>query len=399
MTDVIGRDLVRRAGELKSALAKGAADRDRARVFPLEEIRKVRDAGITAALVPRRFGGPGATFEELVDVILALAEADPNIAQCLQPHFALQDVLRLYGSEEQQTRYLGEIADGAIITNALAERGGKFIGDIATQAIPDGSGYRLDGTKYYCTGSLAADGFWTLSLTPEGERLIAIVGADQAGVRREDDWDAMGQRTTASGTVHLEGVRVVGAAVIEAEQVWTERNFIGASAQLSHTAIDTGIAHAALFDAVTYAQTRGRPAPESGVQFLYDDPYVIETIGRMRVQAVGAEAVVKRAARLLEEAAQHQLSESLSGQALDRVLAEASIAVAEAKVVSTNAALRNTELMYQVGGASMASRADNYDRHWRNARTHTVHDPLSYKLKAIGQFLLSDRFPVIGTKI
>ena len=73
--------------------------------------------------------------------------------------------------------------------------------------------------------------------------------------------------------------------------------------------------------------------------------------------------------------------------------------MAEAKVVSTNAALRNTELMYQVGGASMASRADNYDRHWRNARTHTVHDPLSYKLKAIGQFLLSDRFPVIGTKI
>ena len=197
----------------------------------------------------------------------------------------------------------------------------------------------------------------------------------------------------------LDGVWVADDEVMQAGHLWSTRNYVGAAAQLGHAAIDAGIAEAAFREALGYARDHGRPLPESGVTRLADDPYVSATIGDMRVQSVAATAVVVAAADVLEEAANAQLQTREMNAQLERLLAQASIAVAEAKIVSSRAALRNCEQLFQVGGASMTARKLNFDRHWRNARTHTVHDPLSYKFKAIGDFYLNDRYPVIGTKI
>lgn len=392
--------LVASARALIPRIAEGAASRDANGEVPLEAVGWLREAGITAAHVPREYGGPGATFVQLAEIVLALGEADPNVAQALQPHFAFHDVLSFGAPENLRRRCFAQILDGAIITNALAERGGKFIGDIATTATRVDGGYRLDGTKFYCTGSFAADAFWVLSGTALDERMIAVVPLDREGVTVEDDWDAMGQRTTASGTARFDQVFVSDDEIMASERVWMERNFVGAAAQLSHTAIDAGIAMAALQEAVDYVRTRGRPMPESGVERLGDDPYVLETIGEMRVEAVSSRAVVLNAASTLDAAASRQLAApEKSSPELERDLAAASIAVAEAKIASTRSALRNTELLFQVGGASMAARSLNLDRHWRNARTHTIHDPVSYKYRAVGEFVLNERYPTIGTKI
>jgi alkylation response protein AidB-like acyl-CoA dehydrogenase len=391
--------LVDAAQALREPIEAGAAQRDREREFPLEAMGWVRDAGITAARVPLEYGGAGASFRDLARIMIALSQADPNLAQSLQPHFALQEALRIVASPATQARYFQQMADGTIITNALAERGGKFIGDIATQAVRENGGYRLTGTKYYCTGSFVADAFWVLSGAASAERLLAIVPADRAGVTIEDDWDAMGQRTTASGTVTLDNVWVADDEVMQAAHLWSTRNYVGAAAQLGHAAIDAGIAAAAFREALGYARHHGRPLPESGVTRLADDPYVSATIGDMSVQSVTATAVVLATADVLEEAANAQLQTRDMNAQLELALAQASIAVAEAKIVSSRAALCNCEQLFQVGGASMTARKLNFDRHWRNARTHTVHDPLSYKFKAIGDFYLNDRYPVIGTKI
>ena len=166
--------LVDAARALREAIEAGAAQRDRDREFPRQAMGWVRDAGISAARVPLEYGGPGASFRDLAHIMIALSQADPNLAQSLQPHFALQDALRIVASPATQARYFQQMAAGTIITNALAERGGKFIGDIATQAVREAGGYRLTGTKYYCTGSLAANAFWVLSGAAHAERLLAI---------------------------------------------------------------------------------------------------------------------------------------------------------------------------------------------------------------------------------
>ena len=100
------------------------------------------------------------------------------------------------------------------------------------------------------------------------------------------------------------------------------------------------------------------------------------------------------AAEKLDLAAQAIFASAPSSDAeVERVLVDASIAVAKAKIISTKAALRAAERLFEVGGASGVARKFNFDRHWRNARAHTTHDPLAYKFRVIGDHLLNDRKP------
>ena len=159
------------------------------------------------------------------------------------------------------------------------------------------------------------------------------------------------------------------------------------------------IAAAALEDAVDFANTKARPMPESGVDRQADDPYVISSIGHMAIATHQAEAMLSRALGYLEPAIAAQLDGTASGQDLDRLLSEASVAVAEAKAVATEASLRVSEMIFSIGGASATLRQYNFDRHWRNARTHTTHDPVSYKYRLVGNFWLNDILPPISTKV
>ena len=182
-------------------------------------------------------------------------------------------------------------------------------------------------------------------------------------------------------------------------RVGTQRSFVGSAAQVMHAAIDVGIAKAALADTVTYARTRARPVLESGVDRATDDPYVLHLAGEMTVIARAAEALLFESAATVDRAAEAHASATPPAAGFDGLCIDASIAVAGAKAAAQNAALRVSEMLFGVGGASAASRALNLDRHWRNARTHTSHDPVSYKYKAIGDFVLNGKPPPISTKI
>lgn len=385
------------AQALMADLSAGAAERDAERILPVAEMNKVRAAGIPAARVPKAYGGPGLSFRDLAQIMLWLGAGDPNVAQSLQPHFVVLEMLREFGTEDQKRRYFGDILSGQIITNAFAERGTGVHGQMTTTLTSSNGGFRINGTKYYCTGSLFAEQLYVLVMTEQGNRTIAIVPADRDGLTIDDDWDAMGQRTTASGTVSLRNVFVSSEEVIAAETVWTERSHIGALAQLTHAAIDAGIAQAALDDAITHARTVARPLAESGVARASDDPYVISVVGEMRVAASTASAMVLRAGEAMDHTAKAQ-DENAQPDAIEKLLEEASIAVAEAKAASTRASLSVCEKMFTVSGASASVSARNFDRHWRNARTHTIHDPVSYKYKVIGDYMLNGRPPPLGTR-
>lgn len=391
-------DLVEKAKALKPILGKYAARRDAEREYPLDEMRLIVESGIPSARIERSRGGPELSFVQLADVLVHVATADPNIAQMLQPHLIICEWIRLEGSPEQKSKFLGEAVKGAFFSNGFAERGTKFVGETRTTLVRDGPNYRLSGTKFFSTGSYFADYMLSNAIRDDGVFVLAVYPKSREGVRIADDWDGMGQRTTASGTTELENVLIHPDEVIALPRFGKQRTLVGTAAQLPHVAIDVGIACAALSDAIAYCKTRARPIAGTGVQSASEDPYVIYAVGEMNVMVHAAETMLRRGAEFLDTAARAQI-DLREGEVLEKELVEASIAVAEAKVVATNACLQATEMMYRVGGASMALRTYNYDRHWRNARTHTLHDPVTYKYHAVGEFYLNGKNPMISMKL
>jgi len=393
------RDLVAAARALSPQLALGARERDATRQLPHEAFHAIRAAGISAARVPASHGGPGTSYEQLVQVFLWLARGDSNVAQALIPHFTAVERIRLMGSDAQRQRYFADVLAGNIFGGGTSERGGKYRSDIATRLTPDGEGYRLNGLKFYSTGSLLADQLRVTAVNEAGERVSVLLPKGRAGVSLQDDWSGMGQRTTASGTSEYREVRVERDEVIpfgpwEASQ----RNYGSSAAQLLHATIAAGIALAALDDAIAWARKGARPVRESGVQRAVDDPYVQQAIGNISAHAHAAEAVLGRAARRVDEAEQAWYADpDASGEPATQALCiAASVAVAEARIITHQAGLAAGELLFEVAGASATLLEHGFDRHWRNARTHTTHDPVSYKFKVVGDFLLNDQPPPLS---
>lgn len=384
------------AERFRLRFAAGAARRDSQRTLPHEEIRALRQSGLLSMRVPREYGGPEADLVTFSRVIRLLAAGDPNIAQAVAPQFANLEKLRLYGTPAQQRHYFDLVLAGGMMSNAAAEREGAFIGDVATRLVKDNGTWRLRGRKYYSTGSLFSSVILVTAAHEDGGRAAVFVPVDRAGVTVSDDWDGMGQRTTASGTTVFDNVPVAEEEILRIPDYGRRRTHEGGFAQLIHASIDAGIALAALADACAYGRTQARVLRESGVSGAAADPYVLHTVGEMAIIAHGAESLLERGALLLDNALRAAWAD---GEESDRLLGEASIAVAEAKYATTDAAIRVSEMIYRIGGASATSAALNLDRHWRNARTHTTHDPVAYKARAVGDFYLNGALPPINTKI
>ena len=395
-------NLLHAAQALGESFARQAAARDAERRLPHKEMRQLAESGILAARVPHTHGGAETSILEFARIMVLIAKGDPNIAQAIQPHACGVEKIRLYGTQVQRQHFFGLIQAGALVTNASAERGGAYVGEIHTVVDWTAAGnWQLDGIKHYSTGSLFADYFYVLARRVEAgqggtdARSLVIVPRERSGVEVLDDWDGMGQRTTASGTTRFTAVSVEDREHIPLPDAGAKRTHEGAFAQILHAAIDTGIALAALEDGAWYGREKARPVPDARVTRASDDPYVQSAVGEMAMLAHGAEALLERAARILDAATER----FLAGEESDRALGEASVAVAEAKMAANNAALQVSEMLYRVGGAGATVRSLNLDRHWRNARTHTTHDPVSYKAKAVGDFYLNNQLPPINTKI
>ncbi|RWR27706.1 dehydrogenase [Sinirhodobacter populi] len=390
-------ELLLRSQQLAEAFARDAARRDLERIPPRAEIRALADAGLLAARIPAAYGGPEVPVPEFARILINIARGDANIAQAASPVFANLEKIRIYGTEAQKRHYYGLVLDGALLTgNAAAEKGGKHLGDFSTVIRPDGDGFVLIGAKSYSTGTLYADYTLVTAITEQGGRAAAMVPTDRAGVTIIDDWDGMGQRATASGSAVFDGVRLVASEVIFIPDYGRRRTYEGGFAQLLHSAIDAGIAWAAIEEGMQQARTASRPLPEARVKRGTDDPYVLHTAGRIVIEARAAELLTLRGAEFLDLAIRAFYQGTPEA---NRLLAEASVAVAEAKYATSEASLHVAEMIYRLGGASATSRAVNLDRHWRNARTHTTHDPVDWKARVVGDYALNGTWPAINTKV
>ena len=398
MTLVAGPDLrvpvlaadeaVRVAAEFSRDLAASASVRDRDRLLPLAELEAVSASGLLAITVPAAYGGADLPVRVVAEVIRLLAAGDPNVAQIPHSHFAYVNALREQGTPEQQAFFFREVLAGRRFGNAQSEIGTKHVRDIRTTLTPDPAApgdWRLNGLKGYATGALLAHWIPVLThLDVDGPLHVAWVERHAAGVTVVDDWDGMGQRTTASGSVRLEDVAVAADRVTPYHLTFERPQTYGAFAQVLHAAIDAGIARTALGEAAAFVRTKSRPYPDALVERAAEDPLVVQALGQLEVQVRAAEALVREAAAAIDEANLDLSAESTGA---------ASLAVAAARAATTEAALAAASRLFEVSGTRSALGALNLDRHWRNARTHTLHDPAAWKVQHLGRWVVDGVLP------
>ncbi|MBJ9727999.1 acyl-CoA dehydrogenase family protein [Burkholderia cenocepacia] len=368
------------------ALRVSAAERDRAGGHAGQEKQWLADAGLLTLAVPRAFGGQEAAWPEIYDVIRQVARVDSALAhlvgfQCLQ--VVSVDV---WGNAAQRERYLRGTVDGrwwwGNAVNPLDTR-------LVATATPDG-GYRLDGVKGFCSGTRGSQRMTVSAHDPAiGRTVFGVVPTDRAGITVNDDWDPVGQRQTDSGSVRFDGVTLVPDEVLHRSEApptprATLRTLVS---QLVLTNLFVGLAEGALAEARDYVRQHGRPWIHSDVERAEDDPYTLQRFGDMRVRAIAAAALADRAANALQHAWARQDALTADERA------EVALAVSEAKIVAQRAALDNGEALFDACGARATAASLGLDRFWRNARTHTLHDPLDYRLRDVGRYALTGELP------
>ncbi|WP_214367001.1 acyl-CoA dehydrogenase family protein [Pseudonocardia sp. H11422] len=381
------------AGQLAESWRDSAAERDRERAFPHEEIARLKASGLQALGVPCEHGGPGTSYGDRARTLGRLAETDPSIAQIYLVQLFWSEVVNYAAPQALKQEFNQRIVDGDLwLGNAASEIGTKTSVQSSLTISSSGSDWLINGRKFYCTGSLAADELVVTGVDPATEQhRLAFVGVDAEGLTIIDDWSGLGQRGTASGSIEFVNVRVPAARVPDPAgfmDVFESRtSMITVLAQNFFAAIYTGIAKNALHDAIDYVTARARPWFQSGVDRASDDPHVLRHVGRMKAQLDATEALKEQAFDVMDDACAAP-SEEARGLAI--------VEASKAKLMATEVGLEICERLFQICGASSTVAKYDMDRHWRNMRTLTLHDPVDYKAQLIGDHVLNGRFPEVS---
>lgn len=386
-----GSELVARYAPVFDGVGADAVARERERRQPHAEVRALRDAGFTRVTLPPSYGGDGAGHGELFELLAELARRDSNLAQLLRSHFSFID--RLIHAPESPARHarLSLLADGAIHGNATFERGPAKVGQFGTRVTRDEVGLRLDGRKFYSTGTLFAD-LVSVAAERDGRQVSVLLRTDTAGLTREDDWTGFGQRMTGSGTTILEGVRITEDDILEADPERPSHS--GAFVQLVLLAVAAGIGRAIVDDAAGFVRARTRSYSHASAATAREDPLVQETIGELSALSFAADGALARSVAALERSS----AAILGGDTVERqreLIAELDVATARAQLVVLPNVLRAATELFEVGGASATDAGLALDRHWRNARTVASHNPARYKARALGDQLVNGT-PVVS---
>ncbi len=377
-------EAIEAARALAPILAEGAVERDRDRILPRRELDLFSSSGLWGMTVPRAHGGAEVSFQTVAEVIAIISEADPSIGQIPQNHLGVVEALRVTASEEQQRRFYAGVLEGRRFGNAFSEAGSRNAGTFDTTLVADGDGFRVSGAKFYATGALFADIIPIAATGQDGKVYLAFADPASPGLSITDDWSGFGQRTTASGSVTLDKVWIEARDVVPAHRGYDQPSANGPVSQIIQAAVDLGIARAAIADTIRFVRTLSRPWIDSGQERAADDPYTIAAIGDLQIRLHAAEAVLAIAGRAVDRAI---------ADAAEDTVGHASLKVAEAKVLTTEVAVLAGNKLHELAGTRSALAAYGLDRHWRNARTHTLHDPVRWKYALVGNHALNGVLP------
>ncbi|GJJ18125.1 MULTISPECIES: acyl-CoA dehydrogenase family protein [Mycolicibacterium] len=385
------------ADALSAELADGSAERERSGASLLPQLRRVAESGLLGIVVPAEHGGPGLPAATKVDVLRRLSRGDGAVGQLLLSHFVIGQAISGLGRQEPANRIYADILAGAQLGNASAERGTATALDRRTTvAKRDDGSWVLNGTKYYATGALGATWIAVAAVIADraGETATVFVRPDQDGVTLAlDKWSAFGQRGTASGEVRLADVVVDGDLVVEEgaapDPVDGPPSVLGAYDQALHAAVDIGIARAALEDGAAFVHTTSRPWKEAvlaGVSRADEEPHVVRRFGELTARLYALEALLAAGTAVVDRGlAEDELSRDTA--------AEASLKIAAAKALAQEYAVEIASGIFELTGTSGTDSAVNLDRHWRNVRTHSLHDPARWKYVHLGNHTLRGTRP------
>ncbi|CAL1238914.1 acyl-CoA dehydrogenase family protein [Candidatus Methylocalor cossyra] len=373
-----------RAERLAAEFARTAVARDKAGGTAKAERDRLRESGLLNLIIPVEYGGAGLDWHDTLYLVRIISRADSSLGHLFGFQHLLLATVRLFG-DQWPDYYRETVRRRWFWGNALNPL------DTRARIRADGGHWRLHGSKSFCSGAMDADQLVVSAIAEDDGRLVvAAIPSDRPGIRINADWDNMGQRQTDSGTVDFHGVQVYDHEILRHPgplgSVYASlRPLI---AQLVLTNVYLGIGEGALAEARTYTRRQARAWFSSGVESPTQDPYVLRKYGQFWVALSAAAQATDQAARLLDAAwsKEDALSEAERGQV--------AIASAAAKVLATQAGLDVTQRLFEVTGARATASAAGFDRFWRNLRTHSLHDPIDYKLRDLGEWVLNDRLPV-----
>jgi len=372
---------------LTAEIAKEAARRDLERELPFEAFRLFKESGLGALRIPVALGGPGGSISDLTEMIMAIGAADTNVAHALRSHFNFTETLILTPNTAIDRTQLGRVLSGKLFGGAHTEQGTARPGEVTTRLTKSGDHYRLNGRKWYATGTAFCD-FASFSAKNDGGDLVSVLlPVDRSGISVLDDWDGMGQRLTASGGVLLDDVEVLPHEI----SVRGLNSLVGRHAstlrQLHLAASMAGAVRGALAEGTQYVRRQARSAAHSAAETANADPFVQKILGEIAAGSFAVDTLILESARALDRTA--ACFGAGNSQALEAALIDSALTTARTQIIASQIALTAATNVFELGGGSATSRHLNLDRHWRNIRTVLNHNPLLHKARVVGDFFIN----------
>ncbi|MHC2296072.1 acyl-CoA dehydrogenase family protein [Rhizobium mongolense] len=378
------------AAQIAADLAKRGADLDRQGQPPFEEISTLKTTGLLNALHPLQIGGGGLDWVDGLRLVRILARGESSIGQLLGYHYVNSQYIYWAADDPDQAWQLGAetVAKNLYWGAAVNPRDPGL-----TLTRRDGH-YVLNGRKTFSTGARISD---RINVNAAFDHQVAnfVIPTDRPGYITIDDWDNIGQRLSDSGSVEFRDLPVYESDFISplaapdaAPKV--QSTFNTPLIQLVFANFYLGTAEGALAEALDYVRTTTRPWVTSGLERAAEDPYILERVGEFRASLKAAAALADAAALVV------QANLSRGSSVTERERGEAAIEAYQSKVNATHVSLEITARIFELMGARATASRFRFDRYWRNVRTHTLHDPVFYKAREVGDFALNDRIPPVS---
>ncbi|WOF22795.1 acyl-CoA dehydrogenase family protein [Microbacterium betulae] len=370
------------AEEVAVTLAADALERDRRGEQPFAESRLLQESGLVNLLDPAELGGGGGHWESAFLVVRVLARADASIAQLLGYHYINSANVAFVAPAAEREGWLRRTIEGRWIW-------GDSVNPVDPNLVlrPDGAGFRLDGFKRFSTGSGVGEALLVNAVVEGGEhdgRLAYLVlPYGHPGVELVDDWDNLGQRLSASNTVRYHDVRVGPEHVLGLGTDEPFQSLVTPGIQLVFGNLYLGIAQGALAQGRELTLARPNSWFLSAADTYREDPFVQRLYGELVSRVAAVEALADRVNRSFDRT----IDRGSAVTADDR--AALAIEVAQLKAVSSDTAVDVANRVFEATGSSSTASHVGLDLHWRNARTHSLHDPVDFKKLEVGAHFLT----------
>lgn len=380
-------ELLAKIPRLSAEISKEAAKRDLERELPFEAFRLFKEAGLGALRIPVALGGPGGSVADYIDMIMAIGAADSNVAHALRSHFNFTESLILSPNTAIDRTQLGRVLSGKLFGGAHTEQGTKRPGEVTTRLTRTGETYRLNGRKWYATGTAFSDFASFSARNDEDEFVSVLLPVDRKGITILDDWDGMGQRLTASGGVRLEDVEVLPHEISRRGLNTLVGRHTSTLRQLHLAASMAGAVRGALAEGTDYVRRQARSAAHSAAETANADPFVQKILGEIAAGSFAVDTLIRESARALDRSVVAFAGDE--DEAIETALIESALTTARTQIIASQLALAAATNVFELGGGSATSRHLNLDRHWRNIRTVLNHNPLLHKARVVGDYYIN----------